>query len=108
VESADALPVYPNSFFFLADVRTEFGDSGSTASIVRLLLRVCEAMAGVFWVFLRILKVDSSLRAIRITRVRVGVIYLYIYLYVIIQKQLQLLEYTKKTRLIRLIRYLRI
>jgi hypothetical protein len=36
-------------FFFLADVRTGFRDSGSTESIVRLLLRVCEAMAGVFW-----------------------------------------------------------
>jgi hypothetical protein len=48
--------------FFLADVRTEFGDSGSTASIVRLLLRVCEAKARVGWVLLCSLKVGSGLR----------------------------------------------
>ena len=51
--------------FFLADVQTGFGDSGSTDSIVRLLLRVCEAMAGVFWGVVGGLKVGIGIRAIQ-------------------------------------------
>ena len=52
----------------LAEVRTGFGTSGSTKLIVRLLLRICEAMAGAFWYSNGVQEVSGSLGARRYVR----------------------------------------